>query len=297
MKEPASIKQPPLLRLSSFLTSKARGRLSRPLERVLYKYKVPIPNARLVNRKLLKIGVLHPEVFSPAFPEFLKAQFPTDYARIIERANNACNLVFDLLGSGPVDLNSVKARPDLRFYLRRGRDTIWTPGHVGGKVPWHFDFKAGIGWDPRTFFTDIRYGDAVGIDVKIPWELSRGHHLVTLGQAYQLTKTERYAECLCDLILDWIRQNPPKFGVNWSSPMEVAIRASNWLVAWQLVEKSTSVPRGFESQLIQSLWEHGCHLWRHLEWGRRLSTNHLIANLAGLGFFWASHSAGKSGLY
>ena len=54
-----------------------------------------------------------------------------------------------------------------------------------------------------------------GVDVKVPWELSRFQHLNILGQAYVLTRDNKYAEEFADQITDWIKNNPVCFGVNW----------------------------------------------------------------------------------
>ena len=42
-------------------------------------------------------------------------------------------------------------------------------------------------------------------------------HLILLGEAYQLTGDEKYANEFKKQVLGWIESNPPKRGVNWAS--------------------------------------------------------------------------------
>jgi hypothetical protein len=69
-------------------------------------------------------------------------------------------------------------------------------------------------------------------DSKNVWEVSRHQHFITLGEAYLLTKDERYAEeCLAQWE-DWLLENPYLCGINWASSLEVAFRSWSWV--WML---------------------------------------------------------------
>ena len=132
--------------------------------------------------------------------------------------------MFDLLGSG-----STKLSKDGKGYQ---------------PIDWHIDFKSGYRWNPKTFYAFIKYGNKLGVDVKVPWELSRFQHLILLGQAYQLTKNKKYAVEFENQILDWIDNNPVGFGVNWRCAMDIAIRASNWLIAKEYFQDSDDIRNG-----------------------------------------------------
>lgn len=138
------------------------------------------------------------------------------------------------------------------------------------------------GWDPNLFFADIRYTQIPKADIKEPWDLSRCGHFVTLAQAYLLSKDEKYAQAFVNQWNNWVQENPFKFGVNWASPMEVALRACNWLAAWDVFCKSSSLPPSFEKEFAASLKDHGCHVYRYLEYGGGHPTNHYLANMLGL---------------
>ena len=178
-------------------------------------------------------------------------------------ADVICSHTFDLLGSGPkkVSANNDSYQP----------------------IDWHVDFKSGYRWNPKEIYYRIKLSPKPGVDVKVPWELSRCQHLVTLGQAYALTKAKKYSDEFQNQIEDWIRNNRVGFGVNWSCTMDVAIRAANWLVAQEYFDEQ-SLTNGFWKEFYTSIYEHGKFIRSHLENKRRITTNHYIADLAGLFF-------------
>ena len=189
--------------------------------------------------------------------------FPKQADEKIKEADLICAHVFDLLGSGPRKLSKV--------------------GEGYQPIDWHSDFKAGYRWDPKTFYKRIKYGHVRGVDVKVPWELSRFQHLNTLGQAYVLTGEQKYRDEFVNQIIDWKDSNPVAFGVNWACTMDVAIRVANWLVAKELFEES-SLPKEFLEKFYVSIYEHGRFIRNHLEYSPKLTTNHYVADLAGLFF-------------
>ncbi|MBI5727992.1 MAG: alginate lyase family protein [Ignavibacteriales bacterium] len=195
------------------------------------------------------------QVFKDLFPDAVNGR--------IESANIISEHVIDLFGSGRKKLS-----PEGRGYQ---------------PIDWHSDFKTGFSWNPATFFRNIRYGEKKGADIKVPWELSRFHHVHMLGQAYMLTRKNGYAQEYMDQISDWISHNPVGFGVNWVSPLEVAIRAVNWLISLEYFSQDEAVNRTeFLRIFYQSIREHGLFIYRHREYTPDLRTNHFIGNLAGL---------------
>jgi hypothetical protein len=172
---------------------------------------------------------------------------------------------------------------------------IWRlidPGYT--PIDWQLDFKSGYRWSAQTPSPRIRYAHQLGADIKVPWELARTHHLPMLAWAYgsliqkEPEKARRYQQEYRNQILDFIAANPPRYGVNWVCAMDVGIRVVNWLVAYDLFQALGAVwDRDFERRFKQSVYEHGRHLIRHLEWGETLRSNHYFANIAGLLFIAA----------
>ncbi|MCC7299624.1 MAG: hypothetical protein IT583_00920, partial [Verrucomicrobia bacterium] len=159
--------------------------------------------------------------------------------------------------------------------------------YEGGKINWHRDFKSGYEWDSKLHGTRVPvYADSPGSDIKIPWELSRGHHFVTLGLAYRLTGDRKYFEAYGEQIDQWIASNPVPFGVNWVCSMDIAIRAVNWIVAGWLFQDlmSGGESKSFRNRFLKSLWHHGIHLSRNPEWRgpQHPRGNHFAADLTGL---------------
>jgi hypothetical protein len=161
-------------------------------------------------------------------------------------------------------------------------------------IDWHLDFKSGHRWNETTWFRDVRFGHLPGVDVKVPWELARAQHLPILGLCFGLDggAGDRAARCLREFrsqVLDFIATNPPRFGVNWRVPMDISIRAANWIAARDLfIGYGVSFDEEFEGVLARSLWEHGDHIRRHLEWDPRYRANHYLADLVGLLFIGAT---------
>lgn len=184
--------------------------------------------------------------------------------RIVQAADQACDHVFDLLGSGPVSL--------------------------GKQIDWHRDFKSGARWQPHYFkqIKEIELKDAS--DIKVPWELSRFYHFAPMGFAYWLSNDKKYAEEFASQSRHWIAQNPPGYGVNWHCAMEVAIRAINWIWGYYLFSGSERFEAGTRALVASSLAMHGQYIWNNLEFDKRVvagryvrhNGNHYVSDLVGL---------------
>ncbi|RJQ55276.1 MAG: heparinase [Nitrospiraceae bacterium] len=190
--------------------------------------------------------------------------FPANMERKIKEADVICGHHFDLLGSGDKKLS-----PEGKGYQ---------------PIDWHIDFKSGYRWDTETFYRDISVGHKEGVDIKVPWELSRFQHLNILGHAYILSGNRKYADEVGSQITDWIRNNRFCFGVNWKCAMDVAIRAVNWLVAMEYFAEDDLFSGEFIEEFHASVREHGKFIRGHLEYAGKWTTNHYLADIAGLFF-------------
>jgi uncharacterized heparinase superfamily protein len=160
-------------------------------------------------------------------------------------------------------------------------------------IDWHRDFKSGYRWRESTWHHDIRYGHRPGADVKVPWELARMQHFLMLAYGYALSRSgcqgfaapETYAGEFRNQVLDFIATNPPRFGVNWNCPMDVAIRVANWLIARDLfLANDAMFDEAFESIFRRSICEHGRFIRENLAADGSLRTNHYLADIVGLLF-------------
>lgn len=155
-------------------------------------------------------------------------------------------------------------------------------------IDWHIDFKSGYRWSENMRSYRIPYGHLPGVDVKVPWELSRMQHLPQLAWAYSKEKKEKYVREFQNQILDFIATNPPRFGVNWCCTMDVGIRIANWLITYDLFQSYGALfDKAFEEAFTSSIYDHGKHITDHLEWMPTFRSNHYLANIVGLLFVGA----------
>jgi uncharacterized heparinase superfamily protein len=149
-------------------------------------------------------------------------------------------------------------------------------------LDWHRDFKTGHRW-PEEFYLDVvvtRHDDPS--DAKVPWELSRCHHLLTLARAARLSGDERFAAELERQLEDWIDANPPGVGINWTNAMEVAIRSVNIVWALGTLEGFRPVRADLRRRVTESLQVHGRHIAANLEGTPYLRSNHYLSDILGL---------------
>jgi hypothetical protein len=153
---------------------------------------------------------------------------------------------------------------------------------LGPNIDWHRDFKSGYRW-PQRFYKDIevtRLADQS--DAKVPWELSRCHHLLTLARAACVFEQEPYALEFESQLRSWLDENPPGTGINWVNPMEVGIRAVNLVWAVATLEEWRPLESALRDRLITSLRWHGRHIAANLEGAPYLRSNHYLGDVLGL---------------
>lgn len=153
---------------------------------------------------------------------------------------------------------------------------------LGKKIDWHLDFKSGYRWEP-IFYQDVqvtRLDDES--DAKVPWELSRGHQLLTLARAARLTGDRSFADGLECQLMGWLEDNPAGRGINWVTPMEIGFRAVNWLWALGTMEPEVPVSPTLRERVARSLYWHARHIEANLEGTPYLRSNHYLGNILGL---------------
>ena len=158
---------------------------------------------------------------------------------------------------------------------------------LGFPPRWNIDPRTGIE-APLVFGKDLNYRDPALVgDIKYLWEPNRHLELVTLAQAWHLTREERYALGCRTLLDSWFSECPYPRGVNWCVSLEHAVRLVNWSFAWFLLGAEQSIlfadeeGRAFRARWLDSIYRH-CHfIPRH--WSRHSSANnHLLGEATGL---------------
>ena len=190
---------------------------------------------------------------------------------------------FDLLGSGWVKVHGkTKAWRRVSPGNRKRSSTICDQIDAKYKqIDWQLDFKSGFRWREDRLSGTLRYGHEPGVDVKVPWELARFQHLSWLA----MSGDEKSMWEFRNQVLDFAATNPPGYGVNWLCTMDVAIRAANLLVAYDLfVSRGQKFDPVFISEFYALILAHGKHIAGHLEWHDLHRANHYLADIAGLLF-------------
>ncbi|MCT4623978.1 MAG: hypothetical protein N4A46_10175, partial [Schleiferiaceae bacterium] len=143
-------------------------------------------------------------------------------------------------------------------------------------IQWQKDVKSGFFWDiERLSSEQLGIGlNAKGADVKVPWEFARMHQFVKIA----LSNKEEGPEILKNRLLDdFMSANPVGRGVHWMNAMEVAIRAINLMVSFDLMGNA-------DTKVSAAIQTHIAFVFNHLERKDGLGNNHYLANLVGLLF-------------
>lgn len=212
----------------------------------------------------------HPRNKKDFFLDLLARSQP--YDQILEEAQDVLENRFATLGSAKV--------------------------HLGDRIQWHKDFKSGREWPIRRLTIEEILDLPNPSDIKVLWELSRFHQVWWLGKAHWLTGGEQYAIKFRDLVEDWIKANPVGKGPNWTTAMEVAIRACNWIAGYYFFCESSSIPADFWMRFLKSLYAHGVFISHHLEFSS-IRGNHFLSNVTGLiflGIFFRDTNKGRQWL-
>ena len=199
--------------------------------------------------------------------ESIKADqiYNKESSTIIKEADNYCNNIFNILGSG------------------------WISWEKNGSMDWHTDRIYDCTWGKGLYYTDISNiirsniirENSNNSDPKIPRELSRFHFLFSLFYAYIYTGQKIYLEKIKSTILDWISDNQPYYGINWSNAMEAAIRVSNWCLVVNELKRELLSDLEFAEKFYKSLAEHVSYINYNQE-NIIVKNNHYISNIIGL---------------
>lgn len=158
---------------------------------------------------------------------------------------------------------------------------------LGSPPNWNRDPKTSIE-APLSFgkMLDYRNTRQVG-DIKYLWEPNRHMHLVTLAQAYALSRDQRYFQVIRRHLEHWFDTCPYGQGVNWASSLELGIRLINWSLTWQLLGGAhapvfeSNEGTVFRQRWLDSIYQHAEFIRGHFS---RYSSanNHLIGEASGL---------------
>ncbi len=149
-------------------------------------------------------------------------------------------------------------------------------------IDWHCDplsaYRHPLVYHKNIMIFDGNRGQG---DIKHIWEVNRHQFFIDLGKAYYLTGDEKYAKQVVALFLDWYEKNPYKYGVNWTSALEVAVRALAWIWAFALIKDSGHFTQRVAFTLQRALFTHARYLSQNLSFYFS-PFNHLIGETTAL---------------
>ena len=132
---------------------------------------------------------------------------------------------------------------------------------------------------PQTFSYDLNYKqrDDLG-DARTNWEKNRHFDWALLAKAYYVSKEEKYLKELTEKVDGWQRENPFLYGISWTSAMEFAIRAINWMYALAFIRKAGSDMMELSNGIVNIVDYLTKHYSRYSS-----ANNHLLVEATAIG--------------
>lgn len=99
-------------------------------------------------------------------------------------------------------------------------------------------------------------------DPEFAWQFNRHRSFICLGQAYQMTGDEKYADQLASLLLDWIQKVPltdSSQNGTWRS-LEAGFRGEYWTKAVSYIKDSPVFTLRLQTDYERSLYTHAKYL-------------------------------------
>jgi hypothetical protein len=153
--------------------------------------------------------------------------------------------------------------------------------HLETPINWHKDHSARI-YSKLGPILSVNYRDFKNNgDCKLVWEPNRHHQMVVLARAYKVSGDIKYAEAAVTQITHWLDMNPYGKGMNWRSPLELAIRLINWVWTVDLIKDSGLFEGLFKQRLLESVFLHCRDVSSKFSQGTS-ANNHLVGEAAGV---------------
>lgn len=166
----------------------------------------------------------------------------------------------------------------------------WKAVEVGAPPCWHRDPACGvvIAHDTPSRRLDYRRLPD-GADARTIWEINRWTEMTRLAMHGWLNNDANAIRTAQLWLEDWCERNPPGIGINWTSPLEAALRLINftWFDAIVSAWAADQTARGHSLHDHQTALRrrivpiHAAWVWRHRSAGSS-ANNHLLGELAAL---------------
>lgn len=222
--------------------------------------------------------------------------------RVCERQKHKSDATFSLRAEG-VTLGDVAPYPALPERAKaplklRGRLAVdakellagdwllygWRRVSTGAPPCWHRDAACGVIIEPDELSHKLDHRHLPDpADVRTIWEINRWSEMTRVMMHAWLNQDYDAARTAQIWLEDWVERNPVGRGINWTSPLEAALRLMNFAWFDTLVhacgqEHLTSRQRVLAERIVpvHALWVH-----RYRSFGSS-ANNHLLGELVGL---------------
>lgn len=216
-------------------------------------------------------------------PAFLKALDSFDLGSVVRSVPELPNKV----DAPQAWLDQLRADTEL---LQKGEWQLfgWHTTFVGTPPQWHRDVFTGTEIPVRGSAHRLNHRHLPGgADVRSVWEINRWAEMTRLGMQAWLNDDEQALKTAQLWLVDWCDQNPPGQGINWTSPLEVALRLINFvwfdaLVTAFLQDRHSDDIRIQQTELVRRIVPlHTAWTWRYKSAGSS-ANNHLLGELVAL---------------
>lgn len=156
------------------------------------------------------------------------------------------------------------------------------------RCQWNAGFQTGNSWPTDVYSPQLSIGQRAEIgDIRTNWELNRHYQFAMLAKSYYVSGDESFLQELQRQFADWNRTALFLHGAQWTSAMELAIRASNWIYTWCFVQQGAVRwhKAGLEpllEELSHGILNMTAYIVRHRAHGSS-ANNHLIVELYAVG--------------
>lgn len=177
------------------------------------------------------------------------------------------------------DIKLSKINESNREISRSYLDQIKTPYKL---IAWNKDQLSNYLWEIEKWSNQITYGDVEGADIKYPWELGRLQHLLVLAISISKSKDQRLIDEYCNQLYDFIGSNPPRFGTQWMTSMDVSLRLISILTSYDVITQSGIRLDELHKTIAYATKIHLDHIVNNNEWAGGQRGNHYFANMCAL---------------
>lgn len=170
--------------------------------------------------------------------------------------------------------------------LERGEWQLfgWKAVEVGAPPCWHRDPTLGVVIDPDTpsHKLDHRHLE-LDADARAIWEVNRWSEMTRMAMHSALNGDVHGIRAAQLWLEDWCDRNTPGYGINWTSPLEAALRLMNfcWFDALVRACNDPDLARRQDELTARIVPVHAWWVWKRRSFGSS-ANNHLIGELSAL---------------